>query len=136
MEHLVESHLGGYYVSSLDPNIITDYCEQCGDRDYIILSWEEENKMEIFSNYFSKFKITKEQIEKDKNAGITKPEAIENILYSYQGDRYIINNLFKEKVITEKEKDILIKLSIQSRKNQIELICESYPKKIKVLERK
>lgn len=40
MEHLVESHLGGYYVSDLDPEQITAYCESCGDSDWILLSWD------------------------------------------------------------------------------------------------
>lgn len=40
MEHLVESHLGGYYVSDLDPEQITAYCESCGDSDWILLYWD------------------------------------------------------------------------------------------------
>ena len=131
MEHLVESHLGGYYVSSLDEEIITKYCEECGDSDWIVLSWEEGQMMEALSDYFSKPVTTRKVIEDNKKSGITKPEAINDILYSYDKDRYLIEYLFYEKIIDEEEKNKLMKINLQNRKNMISLVCEIYPKKVK-----
>lgn len=131
MEHLVESHMGGYYVSSLDEEIITEYCEECGDSDWIILSWEEGQMMEALSDYFSKPVTTRKVIEDELKAGITKSEAINNILYSYGKDRYLIEYLFYEKIIDEEDKNKLMKINLQTRKSMISLVCEIYPKKVK-----
>ena len=46
MEHLVEGHIGGYYISCEDSSLIEAYCEQCGDYDRIMLSYEEGHKIE------------------------------------------------------------------------------------------
>ena len=54
MEYLVEGHLGGEYISDCDPYIITQYCEQCGDCDIIVASWEKDNieaKIEAIADY-------------------------------------------------------------------------------------
>ena len=128
MEHLVESHLGGYYVSNLDSKVITKYCEECGDSDWIILSWEEGHMIEALTNYFSYLKSTKEMIDNDRISGITKVEAIDNILYTYKGDRNIISNLFEDEIISEEEKKKLIKVNLQTMKSQITMVCEVYPK--------
>ena len=55
MEYLVESHLGGYYISSLDPDVIEEICEQCFDSDRIVASWikkNNEDKIQNICNYF------------------------------------------------------------------------------------
>ena len=93
MEYLVESHLGGYYVSNLDPEVITAYCESCGDSDWILLSWEKGHMMETLIQYFSELKHSTENIEKNRQAGITKQEAIESALYEYSFKEF--NILFK-----------------------------------------
>ena len=49
-EYLVESHLGGYYISSMDPEIIEDTCQQCFDSDRILASWPKDNKEERIEN--------------------------------------------------------------------------------------
>ena len=93
MEHLVESHLGGYYISNSDPEIIEAYCDQCGDSDRIILSWKEGQRLESLTNYFSKVKNTSEQLEESKEHGITTEELIFSLTYDYDNDRYLINEL-------------------------------------------
>ena len=62
MEHLVESHLGGYYISDIDEEIIEICCEQCGDCDRIILSWKKGNKLNTLLEYLSNIKMSQEQI--------------------------------------------------------------------------
>lgn len=54
MECLVESHLGGYYVTTGDPKKIEAVCEQCFDYDKIVASWiKGDKKAEVssISNY-------------------------------------------------------------------------------------
>lgn len=129
MEYLVESHMGGYYVSNMDPEIITAYCETCGDSDWILLSWEEGHMMESLIQYFSELKYSAENIEREIQEGITKQEAIETILYEYGfSDKNIIEILYEDKVISEEEYKQLLKENLQAQKKQITLVCEVYPK--------
>lgn len=47
--YLYESHLGGYYSS---PEYLTDdelYCEECGDSDYIVGEYDENDKTELWA---------------------------------------------------------------------------------------
>ena len=69
MEHLVESHFGGYYVSNEAEDIIEAYCEQCGDYDRIVLSWEEGMKKEALERHFSLLKMTEKNIKTDYKNG-------------------------------------------------------------------
>ncbi len=67
MEHLVESHMGGYYISSLPRDIIEKECEECYDRDTIVASWTKGDEIDRYYslvNYFSNGQLkTKEDIE-------------------------------------------------------------------------
>ena len=128
MEHLVEGHMGGYWIDNRDPEDITAYCEQCGDYDRILLSWQEGKMLEVLTSYFSEAKTTKEIIKRKCEAGITKSEAIENILYEYDQDKYIIEVLMNDNTISKEEGKKLIKANLQAKKNQIALACEVYPK--------
>lgn len=40
MQYLYESHLGGLYTSDIELDDDTLYCEQCGDSDWLIGSFE------------------------------------------------------------------------------------------------
>ena len=44
LEHLVENHMGGYYISNKDADFIERYCERCNDADTILTSWNTEDK--------------------------------------------------------------------------------------------
>ena len=135
MEHLVESHMGGYYISDADPEIITEYCESCGDHDWILLSWEEGLMMETLTQYFSEAKHSLEYFERDKQEGITKEEAIENIVFEYSFEnKNIIDNLCESNYISIEEAKLLLKECLKAQKKQIAMICKLYPKgKRKVL---
>ena len=53
--YLVEGHLGGLYVSTSDPSVITTYCDQCGDHDIVVASWQEhdiEAEAKAIAKYF------------------------------------------------------------------------------------
>lgn len=138
MEYLVESHMGGYYISDLDPKIITAFCESCGDSDWILLSWEKGNMMEALTQYFSKIRYSAEYIETERQIGITKQEYIENILYDYSFDnKNVIESLFSDNYIAEEEYKKLLKINLQAQKEQISLVCNIYPKEVrKVLKKK
>ena len=124
MEHLVEGHLGGYYISDDDPEIIESYCEQCGDSDRIILSWEKGNKMETLFDYFMDIKMTKEKIENNLLNNDDKEELIDYLKYQYDCDRYIINELKYNDLITNEERILLLKQVSLSQKKQFEILRE------------
>ena len=128
MEHLVESHLGGYYVSSSSPDIIEAYCDECGDHDYIFLSWKEGQKYNVLKKYFSDINIDKEKIENYYLTGLSKTEMIDYTLYHYQNNIDMISILFEEKIITSEQKSELDKIVKKYQKEQINLILELYPK--------
>lgn len=127
MEYLVESHMGGYYISNSDPIIIEAYCEQCGDYDHIILSWEESKKIESLLEYFSNIKISYEQLEQDKkNSNGTKEEWIDYLTWLYDEDRYLIDELAAHKSITLEEQKKLLKQVTISQKKQFEYLKSIY----------
>ena len=133
MEHLVEGHRGGYWIDNRDPEEITEYCEQCGDYDHILLSWQEGHILEALTGYFSEVKKTKEMVAKDRELGIDKSDLINISIWDYEDDKFIIESLLEDNYISEEEKNKLIKANLHARKNQIRIICEVYPKKNKIL---
>lgn len=120
--YLVDSHMGGYYVSTSNPEIIEEVCEECGDYDSIILSWEDNQKMEALSNYFEKLKYDEESIIDSYNNDATKEEIISDLLYEYECNRYMMNSLCEEEIITKEEKKKLLKVVALSEKKQFELL--------------
>lgn len=127
MEYLVESHMGGHYISNSDPEIIEEYCERCGDSDTIILSWEEGKKIETLLDYFSGVKIPYEQLERYKKDSIlTKEELIDNLSWAYDEDRFLINELAEINVIASDEQEVLLKQVNIYQKEQFELLKSIY----------
>ena len=127
MEYLVESHLGGYYISDLDPEVITAYCESCGDSDYILLSWEEGHMMDALLKYFEEITHPIDNIKSYLNVGVTKKDFIDKILCESFDNRIIIDTLFEQKYINDDEYKNLLEVNHQTHKNQISLVCEIYP---------
>jgi hypothetical protein len=132
MEHLVAGHMGGYWIDTRDPEEITEYCDQCGDYDHILLSWQEGKMLEALTDYFSEVKKTKEMIAKDRELGINKADLINIAIWDYDDDKFIIESLSENSYLSEEEKNKLIKVNLQGRKNQIGIICEVFPKKNKI----
>lgn len=46
---IVESHLGGTFLSGADPEVIESYCEQCGDCDRIIGGFPADDEEAAFT---------------------------------------------------------------------------------------
>lgn len=136
MEHLVEGHLGGYWIDSRDIEDIEEYCDECGDYDRVLLSWQEGHMMEALTNYFSELKSSREIMVRDRESGITRSEAIQNTLYAYEKDAILIANLLEDNTISEDEKKLLIKASLHARKTQIEMISEVYLKAKSLVKKK
>ena len=134
MEHLVKSHMGGYYISNEDPKIIQAYCDVCNSHDEILVSWNEGKKLETLLTFFSKYKESKEQIEFDYDNGITKEELMEHLAYKYNCDIEMINALTKDEELTIKEQIKLLKQIKLSQKEQFKLAkkCgKTYKKQLK-----
>ena len=128
MEHLVQSHLGGYYISDNDPKFIERFCEQCGDSDWIIISWKKGNKMNALLDHFGRIKEDSNDIELDKNDNISRDEMINDLMWEYFEDRYMINILFENELITKEEQIKLLKQVSISQKKQFELLKSIYYK--------
>ena len=123
MEYLVENHITGeYYVSNEDPEIIEKTCPECGDNDWIVLSYEEGQRLEALSNYFNPIKKSKGYIIDSYINGISKEEILEYTEYDYMSDKEMINNLFQNAIINEDEKNMLLRLVASSKRRQLEII--------------
>lgn len=90
LEHLVQSHLGGYYISDSEIEDIEEYCETCGDYDTVVASWnplEENGRLNGLLKYFMIDTLnTREDIDKK----------VEEIEYYIEENREIIPFLFND----------------------------------------
>lgn len=104
MEYLVESHLGGYYVSSGNPEIIEETCEECFDNDMIVASWvkgDKKERIEGISNYLCGAEVDEEAynnyLEECELEDIMDIE--EDLCYVFSCCYDVVNDLEKFKYI-------------------------------------
>ena len=123
-EHLVRGHLGGYYISSSDPEFIESYCEQCGDYDEILASWdtsEENARVNALLKYFlSETLNTREDIDNEVEK-ITKyydvetediiPSLLDQIDYKAEDTYSIASCLHEDREISNEEFEKIMKIS-------------------------
>ena len=129
MEHLVEGHMGGFWIDNRDPEDIEEYCEECGDYDKIITSWQEGHMMEGLKELFSCMKTTRENIEWHFKENTPKPELIDSTLYDYEDDRILLSYLFEDNGITKEQYDELKQVIKSAQKQQIAMILDVYANK-------
>lgn len=85
--------------------------------------------MEALIQYFSELKHSTDNIESGRQAGITKEDAIDSVLYEYSyEDKIIIETLHEENLLSEDEYKQLLKENLNAQKRQIALVCSVYPK--------
>lgn len=132
-EYLVISHLGGYYISSSEPEFIEAYCETCGDSDQIVASWNSEvknAKVNALSDYFTCESIkSKEKLEElitGYEDEIPKGNIIEDIIdytisNSYSNEE-IIKYLYEDGNLSDLELKALLKKNKEDLKNQLIII--------------
>ena len=132
MEHLVEGHLGSYYISDNDPEFIEQYCETCGDSDTILTSWnpEEENaRVNALLRYFMANNMnTKEDIYNKVSffSEWFNDDIIISLLNEIEDNNEnvfnIVFSLYKNKNITEKEFDTIIHISNFEEERQRKMV--------------
>ena len=123
MEHIVQNHVSGiFYISNEDPEIVEEICDECGDNDCILLSYEIGHRFEALENFFNNIKERKEDIITCYIDGATKDEIIAFLIYNYQCDKEIIKNLLEDNIITEEEKSKLLKQVSYSKRKQFRLL--------------
>lgn len=136
MEHLVEGHVNGnYYISNSDPKLIETYCETCGDSDTILTSWNPEEKNArlnaLLRFFIADILNTKEDISNsvsqngfmwqwDGNDIVTS--LLNDIEYNNEKVFNIVFSLFENKIITEKEFDIIMHISDFEKERQIKMV--------------
>lgn len=133
-EHLVQSHLGGHYISCGDPEFIEAYCETCGDYDMILTSWddEEENaRLNALLRYFINSRLnTKkdldEKVEEYDGYCEDKKDIIMNIIDDIEFDaeetNSIVNYLYEDKSISEDELNRILQISNFNKERQIKMV--------------
>ena len=137
--HFVESHLEGYYFSSQDEEFIEEYCEECGDNDRVLFTYDDEDKDEPVKsliNYFTLNKIkSKEDLERvltgyDANKtgiGETIGTIKMDMLYDLDNNKYIIASLLEYNEISEEEYQKIINALDVSFVNQMAFLnCFDY----------
>lgn len=129
MEHLVKGHLGGFWIDNRDPMDIEEYCEDCGDYDSIITSWQEGHMIEGLTEFFSNIKTTRENIECHFKENTPKTELIDSTLYDYEDDRILLSYLFEDNSITKEQYDELKQIIKNAQKQQIAMILDVYANK-------
>ena len=128
MTHLVKKHdTGEYCLSEGDPSTLTRKCKNCGDYDKILLSFDDDKKVEALESYFSRVKRNEDQIiESSKENDNTREDMINMACILYGEDRDMIAGLFEQDIITEGEFRRLNKLNRQSEIKQIKAISECF----------
>lgn len=133
-EHLVQSHLGGYYISDMEPEIIERYCETCGDYDCIMTSWnefEENARLNALLKYFMSNSLnTKKDLDRSyyeySDCSLTSKEIINNIIddikYSSEEINNIITALFDDHDINEEEYKRISYVSKINGERQIKMV--------------
>lgn len=120
MEYLVQKAEGGYYISNIDPQIITK--EKNGKSDKILLEWDEEERKDTLKAFFSSNKRDFRRIVSDYENGIDTQDMISSLLDDYRIDESMIMHLYNNKCISLKEKMSLLKRNYNAKKNQFKLL--------------
>lgn len=129
-EHLVKSHLGGYYISDLSEAIITRTCEQCFDSDEILASWEigdQEDRLNKIINVLNMNTILSKSdllnyIEEDMSAIEIIGEVRNYIEYYTEDKKRLVNSIsYDSRIDTNLVKQLKYYIN-NSLKEQLEFI--------------
>lgn len=120
-QHLVESHLGGYYISVREKEDIEEFCETCGDNDWILFSFEEEKKQEAFLEYFQNRMMTEEDIKREFEYIENKEEIVEDIEWSASEDQNMLQVLLEDQMLKKEDYQKLLKAIRKNKKSQVRL---------------
>ena len=132
--HFVESHSGGYYFSSDDPNVIEGLGEDSGNGDNIIFTYDDENLSEplkSLAEYFTRDLIfTKDKLLEKLNSfhmneiGVYAAftEVTCDAIYSIDTSKDILRVLLEEKKIDRKTYDALIEYLNEKLEKQLDFI--------------
>lgn len=121
-EHLVEGHLYGYYTSTDDIENIEEWCEECGDHDRVIMTYEEGKLVPELGQMFSDLKMTESIINRDYIMGLTKAELYQNVRYAYYEDILFMDNLIESEILEGKDRKYLLKKILLSKRRQLKLL--------------
>lgn len=132
--HFVESHSGGFYFSSENPDIIQECGEDYGNGDNIIFTYDDEDleePLKSLSEYFSRNLVfTRDKLIEKLNAcnmeyigvdaAVTEVKC--NAIYDIDNNKDMIKILFDENKITKEMYDKLIEILDDKLRKQLEFI--------------
>lgn len=134
LEHLVRSHMGGYYISSSDSEFIEQYCEQCGDSDEILTSWdedEEDARLNALLKYFmldvlNDRKDIDKKVEDYVNLSVEPediiPSMFDSISFNAEEVFSIVSCLFEKHDISEEEFNKIVQVSRMEEDRQLNMV--------------
>ena len=146
--HLVQSHLGGHYISDSNPEDIESYCETCGDYDMILTSWEDEEengRLNALLKYFMMNSLNNKsdldkKVEEFRQCDMETKEIIESILDEVEFDSEetdsIVSYLHEYHEISEEEYQKIVKINSFNEERQIKMVKhfeKSYKEPVKTL---
>ena len=133
IEHLVEGHLGSYYISTKDPDYIEEICPKCNDYDEILTSWDNSQKNArtnaivkyLMRNNLNNKKDIEKKIEEFNYGPINKKDIIylilEYIYINWEEAYIIVSDLYENNFISEEEYYKILHISNieEDRQNQM-----------------
>ena len=134
LEHLVQGHLGGYYISSGELEFIEQYCEQCGDSDEILTSWdeyEEDARLNALLRYFMQDVLNdRKDIDRKVEEYVSYsvepqdivPSMLDNISYNLEDVFSIVSSLFENHEISEEEFNKIIQIAHFEEDRQLKMV--------------
>ncbi len=128
MKYLVESHIGGFYISEGNIESIEKPCEN-GERNVVVFSYEG-NLIKALKQYFSKILLTEEELIKMIEEKYSDISIIDNINYRYDLNKITLDCLLGSDIINFEEKMRLTPIILNSQKNNLLLYnCIKFDKR-------
>ncbi len=121
-EHLVLSHLGGYYTSNSDISFIEEICDECFDSDTVILTYPDGCLFDALLEYCSDLIREQGDLIDMLLDGNSKQNIIESLVYDFDDKRYMLECLESQEMISNKQKVILLNALNNSRKKQFNIL--------------
>lgn len=136
-EYLVESHIGGYYTSTDDPDTIMECCDSCGDSDSIITSWDDEIENSMYNELKNHIISTYYTSEQEAINGIK----IKYSCYESKSFKECLIDFIEYREYTKMKKDHFIDMLFECdiidksmKKSLLSLNTKSYNKESKILD--
>lgn len=126
MKYIVEDFFAGYYISNCPPSSKDEDYSYPEVKDKVILSFEDDKKLDTLNNYFSREKASLYKLGLFKEQEYTKEYMLRRYIGEFEDDRCLIEEFEKAGIINKEEKLTLFKTVSKNQKKQFELIKQVF----------